>query len=80
VGQHLARLDVPDFTAAIVFVIPKSEARWLRVTMIVSLVAYNVAAMFSPGVSAFRERGVPRVLKFATLASASRVAAGVCPR
>jgi hypothetical protein len=33
------------FTAAIVFVIWKREARWLGLTMIVSLFAYNVVAM-----------------------------------
>jgi hypothetical protein len=35
------------FTAAVVFVIWKREARWLGLTMIVSLFAYNVVAMFS---------------------------------
>jgi hypothetical protein len=33
------------FTAAIVFVLWKREARWLAITMIVSLVAYNLATM-----------------------------------
>ncbi len=40
------------FTAGIVFVIWKREARWLAVTMIVSLFAYNVVATFS-GVGRF---------------------------
>jgi hypothetical protein len=40
------------FTAAVVFVIWKREARWLAVTMIVSIVAYNVVAM-SSGVGRF---------------------------
>ena len=40
------------FTAAIVFVIWKVEARWLAATMVVSLFAYNVVAMFS-GVGRF---------------------------
>ena len=35
------------FTAAIVFVIWKREARWFLATMIVSLFAYNVVAMFT---------------------------------
>ena len=33
------------FTAALVFVIWKREARWLMTTMVVSLFAYNVVAM-----------------------------------
>lgn len=33
------------FTSAIVFVIWKREARWLALTMVVSLFAYNVAVM-----------------------------------
>ena len=40
------------FTAAIVFVVWKREARWLGVTMIVSVFAYNAVAMFS-GVGRF---------------------------
>jgi hypothetical protein len=40
------------FTAAVLFVIWKSEARWVAVTMVVSLFAYNVVAMFS-GVGRF---------------------------
>jgi len=40
------------FTAAIVFVIWKPEARWLAVTMVVSLFAYNLVSMFS-GVGRF---------------------------
>ena len=40
------------FTAAVVFVLWKREARWLGLTMIVSLFAYNVVAMFS-GVGRF---------------------------
>lgn len=40
------------FTAAVVFVIWKREARWLAITMLVSLFAYNVVAMFS-GVGRF---------------------------
>ena len=40
------------FTAAVVFVVWKQEARWLALTMVVSLVAYNVVAMFS-GVGRF---------------------------
>jgi hypothetical protein len=40
------------FTAAIVFVLWKREARWLAVTMVVSLFAYNMVAMFS-GVGRF---------------------------
>src|ERR1700687_4222766 len=34
------------FTAAVVFVVWKPEARWLALTMIVSLFAYNVVAVF----------------------------------
>ena len=34
------------FTAAIVFVFWKREARWLALTMVVSLIAYNLVAMF----------------------------------
>ncbi len=33
------------FTLAIVFVIHKVEARWLAVTMIVSIIAYNLVTM-----------------------------------
>jgi hypothetical protein len=33
------------FTGAVVFVAWKPEARWLAVTMVVSLVAYNLVAM-----------------------------------
>jgi hypothetical protein len=40
------------FTCAIVFVIWKPEARWLALTMVVSLFAYNVVAMLS-GVGRF---------------------------
>lgn len=40
------------FTAAIVFVIWKREARWLGLTMIVSLFAYNVVSMLG-GVGRF---------------------------
>lgn len=40
------------FTAAILFVVWKVEARWLAVTMVVSLFAYNVVSMFS-GVGRF---------------------------
>jgi hypothetical protein len=40
------------FTAAVVFVIWKREARWLAVTMIVSIVAYNLVTMAS-GVGRF---------------------------
>lgn len=40
------------FGAAVLFVLWKREARWLAVTMIVSLFAYNVVAMFS-GVGRF---------------------------
>src|SRR5215471_10046731 len=40
------------FTAAIVFVIWRVEARWLAVTMVVSLFAYNVVAMLT-GVGRF---------------------------
>jgi hypothetical protein len=40
------------FTAGGVFVIWKREARWLALTMIVSLFAYNVVAMYS-GVGRF---------------------------
>jgi hypothetical protein len=40
------------FTAALVFVFWKREARWLLVTMVVSLFAYNVVAMAS-GVGRF---------------------------
>jgi len=40
------------FTAAIVFVFRKREARWLALTMVVSIFAYNVVAMTS-GVGRF---------------------------
>jgi hypothetical protein len=40
------------FTAGVVFVLWKREARWLALTMIVSLFAYNVVAMYS-GVGRF---------------------------
>ena len=40
------------FNAAVVFVIWKREARWLALTMIVSLFAYNAVAMVS-GVGRF---------------------------
>jgi branched-subunit amino acid transport protein AzlD len=40
------------FTAAVVFVIWKREARWLALTMIVSLFAYNLVSMVS-GVGRF---------------------------
>jgi hypothetical protein len=40
------------FTAAIVFVIWKREARWLGLTMIVSLFAYNIVSMLG-GVGRF---------------------------
>lgn len=40
------------FTAAVVFVIWKREARWLSLTMIVSLFAYNVVSMLG-GVGRF---------------------------
>ena len=40
------------FTAAIVFVVWKREARWLALTMVVSLFAYNLVAMHS-GVGRF---------------------------
>jgi len=40
------------FTAAVVFVLWKREARWLALTMIVSLFAYNLVAMVS-GVGRF---------------------------
>jgi hypothetical protein len=40
------------FTAAVVFVFSKAEARWLALTMVVSLFAYNVVAMLS-GVGRF---------------------------
>ena len=40
------------FTAAVLFVIWRPEARWLALTMVVSLFAYNVVAMFS-GVGRF---------------------------
>ena len=40
------------FMAATVFVVRKREARWLALTMIVSLFAYNVVAMVS-GVGRF---------------------------
>jgi hypothetical protein len=40
------------FGAAVVFVVWKAEARWLAITMIVSLVAYNLVSMFS-GVGRF---------------------------
>ncbi len=34
------------FTLGIVFVIPKVEARWMAVAMILSILGYNVVAMF----------------------------------
>jgi hypothetical protein len=38
------------FTLAVVFVLRKREARWLAVTMVVSLFAYNVVTMWNgPG-------------------------------
>jgi hypothetical protein len=40
------------FTAAVVFVVWRREARWLAVTMVVSVVAYNLVAMAS-GVGRF---------------------------
>jgi hypothetical protein len=40
------------FGAAVLFLISKREARWLAVTMVASLFAYNVVAMFS-GVGRF---------------------------
>ena len=40
------------FGAAVVFVLRKREARWLALTMVVSLFAYNVVAMLS-GVGRF---------------------------
>ena len=40
------------FTAAVIFVVWKREARWLALTMVVSLFAYNVVAMLS-GVGRF---------------------------
>jgi hypothetical protein len=40
------------FTIGVVFVFSKREARWLALTMIVSLLAYNVVAMLS-GVGRF---------------------------
>jgi hypothetical protein len=40
------------FTAAVVFVIWKREARWLAVTMVVSIFAYNLVSMVS-GVGRF---------------------------
>jgi hypothetical protein len=40
------------FGAAVVFVLWKSEARWLALTMVVSIFAYNVVAMLS-GVGRF---------------------------
>jgi hypothetical protein len=40
------------FTAAVVFVVSKREARWLALTMVVSLFAYNVVTMIS-GVGRF---------------------------
>ena len=40
------------FTIGVVFVFSKREARWLALTMIVSLFAYNVVAMLS-GVGRF---------------------------
>jgi hypothetical protein len=40
------------FTAGVVFVLWKREARWLALTMIVSLFAYNLVAMYS-GVGRF---------------------------
>lgn len=53
------------FTAAIVFVVWKREARWLAVTMIASLLAYNLVAMFS-GVGRFSS--IALVLFWAPLA------------
>jgi hypothetical protein len=35
------------FTASVVFVIWRREARWLALTMVVSLFAYNVVAMYT---------------------------------
>jgi len=35
------------FTSAFVFMVPRVEARWVALTMVVSLFAYNVVAMFS---------------------------------
>ncbi len=40
------------FTLAVVFVIPKREARWLALTMMVSIFAYNLVSMLS-GVGRF---------------------------
>jgi hypothetical protein len=40
------------FTAAVLFVLRKREARWLALTMVVSLVAYNLVSMAS-GVGRF---------------------------
>ena len=40
------------FTCAIIFVVWKREARWLALTMVVSLFGYNLVAMFS-GVGRF---------------------------
>jgi hypothetical protein len=40
------------FTAGILFVLRKPEARWLALTMVVSLVAYNLVSMAS-GVGRF---------------------------
>ena len=40
------------FTLAVVFVIPKREARWLALTMVVSIFAYNLVSMLS-GVGRF---------------------------
>ena len=40
------------FTLALVFVVWKREARWLALTMVVSIVAYNLVASFS-GVGRF---------------------------
>jgi len=70
------------FNAAVVFVIWKREARWLALTMIVSLFAYNVVAMMS-GVGRFPSIAfvvlwsplavyVARRRRQLTLASASR--------
>ncbi|HJQ97673.1 MAG TPA: hypothetical protein VJ826_05115 [Candidatus Polarisedimenticolaceae bacterium] len=40
------------FGAAVIFLVPRREARWLAVTMVVSLVAYNLVAMYT-GVGRF---------------------------
>ena len=44
------------FTLAVVFVIPKREARWLALTMVVSIFAYNLVSMVS-GVGRFPSIG-----------------------